>query len=313
MKLSKVAPPPEQPVRLDAAAGGAGGSWYVLLEGLARLVHDVHPWIEMSVIEGGGVMNHANVGMGRPPVAILNPPMTLAARMGRPPFERAFPDLRVGIANLTVNYLHFMVDARLPIAGDLREWPVRRHPLRIPVDRVGTVDRLIFDLALDHLGVTPAALEAWGGRLVPAGNYHQQVALYREGRVDALWQFMAIPSPSIAEAHAARPLRPVALPNDLVARIAASGWTAAELPAGAYGVVTGAIPTVAMGTSLGFHASLPASVALAITATICDQPERVHVIHPAAATFDSTRAHLDPGGPLHEGAASYYEERGLLR
>ena len=47
--------------------------------GLARLVRDVHPWIDMHVVEGGGVMNHANVGAGRIPVAILNPPMTVAS------------------------------------------------------------------------------------------------------------------------------------------------------------------------------------------------------------------------------------------
>ena len=50
------------PIRLDAAAGGAGGSWYVLLDGLAKLVREIHPWIELRVVEGGGVMNHADVG-----------------------------------------------------------------------------------------------------------------------------------------------------------------------------------------------------------------------------------------------------------
>jgi len=144
-----VSPAPGRPIRLEAAAGGAGGSWYVLLEGLARLVRDVHPWIELRVIEGGGVMNHTNVGTGRVPVAILNPPMTVAARAGRPPFDQALPDLRIGIANLTVNHLQFMVDRDVPI-GELRDWPARRYPLRIPVDRVGTVDRLVFELALDQ-------------------------------------------------------------------------------------------------------------------------------------------------------------------
>ena len=67
------------PIRLDAAAGGAGGSWYVLLEGLAKLVREIHPWIELHVVEGGGVMNHVDVGTGRVPIAIPNPPMTAAA------------------------------------------------------------------------------------------------------------------------------------------------------------------------------------------------------------------------------------------
>jgi hypothetical protein len=54
------------------------------------------------------------------------------------------------------------------------------------------VDRLVFELALDRIGITPAALGSWGGGLVPADNYHQQLALYREGKADALWQFMGI-------------------------------------------------------------------------------------------------------------------------
>ena len=51
-------------VRLTAVAGGAGGSWYVLMEGLARLVGEVHPDIRIDVVEGGGVSNHARVGSG---------------------------------------------------------------------------------------------------------------------------------------------------------------------------------------------------------------------------------------------------------
>src|SRR6266542_3032558 len=121
---------------------------------------------------------------------------------------------------------------------------------------------------------------------------------------------MAIPSPSIQDAHAAKPIRPLALPRELIARLVSLGWSAAELPVGAYGVVTSPVPTVAMGTSLGFHASVPAEVVFAITAAICDNPERVRAIHPAAAAFDPARAHLEPGGPLHEGAARYFEARG---
>jgi TRAP-type uncharacterized transport system substrate-binding protein len=39
---------------LKAAAGGAGGSWYVLMEGVARLVAEMHPQIHIEVVEGGG-------------------------------------------------------------------------------------------------------------------------------------------------------------------------------------------------------------------------------------------------------------------
>jgi len=215
----------------------------------------------------------------------------------------------VGVANLTVNHLQFMVGRDVPLTG-LRDWTARRHPLRVPVDRVGTVDRLVFELALEQIGLTPAALESWGGGLVPADNYHQQLSLYRDGKVDALWQFMGIPSPSIQEAHVARPIKPLALLPDLIARLVQLGWSAAELPVGAYGGVTSPAPTVSMGTSLGFHAAVSAKVVFAITAAICDNAARVRAIHPAAATFDPARAEVDTGGLLHEGAARYFEARG---
>jgi hypothetical protein len=41
----------QQPIRPNAAAG----SWYVLLEGLAKLIHDINPNLEIQVVEGGGI------------------------------------------------------------------------------------------------------------------------------------------------------------------------------------------------------------------------------------------------------------------
>ena len=297
-----------RPIELAAAAGGRGGSWYVLLEGLARLVRDVHPAITITVVEGGGVANHALAGSGRLPMAILNPPMIAAALAGRSPFERVYADLRVGVANLTVNHLQLAVAAKVPFRS-LEEWPRERWPLRIPVDRIGTVDRLVFDSALAHLGLSEAAIERLGGRLVPASNYDEQLALFERQAVDALWQFMGIPSPSIEAAQAARSVRLLPLPRDLIAELENLGWTADEVPRGAYGAVKEPVATVSMGTHLGFHAAVPEEIVFAITSAICDNPERVRDIHPAAQHFDPTKAHLTAAGTLHPGAARYFSER----
>ncbi|MDP8923849.1 MAG: TAXI family TRAP transporter solute-binding subunit [Chloroflexota bacterium] len=302
---------PLPPTELDAAAGGAGGSWYLLLEGLAALVREVNPSIRIRVVEGGGVMNHALVGSGQLPAAILNPPMTVAALAGAEPYDRAYPDLRVGIANLTVSHLQLVVRSDVPLES-LDDWAERRYPLRIPVDRTGTVDRLVFERALGYVGISEPLLEQWGGALVPAANYHEQLTLYEQGRVDGLWQFMGIPSPSIEAANAIRPLKGLSLPRTLIDELSRRGWVAAQLPAGAYGAIDRAIPTVAMGTSLGFHAAVPDAVVFAIVSAICDRAERVREIHAAAARFDAADACRDPEGPFHPGAAEYFKLRGLL-
>jgi TRAP transporter TAXI family solute receptor len=241
-------------------------------------------------------------------MAILNPPMTVAALAGRSPFDCAFPDLRVGVANLTTNYLQCMVDRACPV-HTLQEWLQGRTPLRVPVDRVGTVDRMVFELTLQHFGVSAADAERWGSRLVPAANYDEQLALYEAGAVDVLWQFMGIPSPAIQAAHALRPLKALALPADLIATLEGLGWTAASLPTGAYGIVAESVATVAMGTSLGFHAGVPTDVVFTITRALCEHPERVRAIHPAARQFDPAQAHLQAGGPLHPGAERHFRNR----
>lgn len=298
-------------IHLDAVAGGAGGSWYVLMEGVARLVGEIHPEIGIRVVEGGGVSNHVRVGAGEVPMGILNPPMTAAAFAGRRPYEQPYPALRIGAANLTTNYLHCFVERASPI-DSVASWLACRQPVRMPVDRVGTVDRMVFQLTLDHFGVAEPDVERWGGALVPARSYDEQLALYRAGTVSALWQFMGIPSPSIEAANTLRPLRPLAFSESLIVALERLGWTPATLPAGAYGIVDRPVPTVAMGTSLGFHADVADDVVYKIVRVVCEHSERVRRIHPAAAGFDPAGAPRLARGPLHTGAARYFREAGLL-
>ena len=247
-------------VRLDALAGGVGGSWYVLMEGLARLVGEIHPDIQIAVVEGGGVSNHTRVGSGEIPMGILNPPMTAAVIAGRRPYDRMHPALRIGVANLTTNYLHCFVEEALPIES-VTAWLEQRHPVRMPVDRVGTVDRMAFQLILDHFGVGEADIHGWGGE--PDHD----------------------------------PREP--------------GMDGRRLARGAYGIVERQLRTVAMGTSLGFHADVPDDAVYGIVRAICEHAERVRRIHPAASGFDPGVAHRRSRGPLHPGAAKYFREAGL--
>jgi TRAP-type uncharacterized transport system substrate-binding protein len=219
------------------------------MEGLASLVAEVYPQIHIEVVAGGGVANHARVGAGEIPMGILNPPMTAAALAGRAPFTQAYPALRVAVTNLTLNHLHCCVEQALPLPSGAA-WMQHTYPLRLPVDRVGTVDRLVFQ------------------RLLP-------------------------------------------FPPGFVAELEQLGWTAAVMPAGAYGADGQSGPTVAMATSLGFHVSVPDDVVHAITSVICDGADRVRQIHPAALHFAASRAHFGGHGPLHPGAARYFREKGM--
>jgi hypothetical protein len=240
-------------------------------------------------------------------MGILNPPMTAAALAGRTPYTQAYPALRVGVTNLTLNHLHCAVEEAIPLPS-VAAWMQHRYPLRLPVDRVGTVDRLVFQRLLAHFGVSEADLERWGGTLIPAVNYDAQLALYARREVNALWQFMGLPSPSIQAAQALRPLKMLPFPPSFITELEREGWTAAVMPTEAYVAQGPGVPTVAMTTSLGFHASVAEDVVYAITSVICDGAERVRQIHPAAQSFAPTHAYLQGRAPLHPGAARYFPE-----
>jgi TRAP transporter TAXI family solute receptor len=212
--------------------------------------------------------------------------------------------------NLTLNHLHCCVEQALPLPS-VAAWMQHQYPLRLPVDRVGTVDRLVFQQLLANFGVSESTVEGWGGALIPAMNYDEQLALYARSEVNTLWQFMGIPSPSIQAAHALRPLKILPFPPGFVAELEQVGWTAAVMPAGAYDPDGQSGPTVAMATSLGFHVSVAEDVVHAITSVICDGADRVRQIHPAARHFAAARAHLGGHGPLHPGAARYFQEKGM--
>ncbi|MCH8826827.1 MAG: hypothetical protein IIB16_07710 [Chloroflexi bacterium] len=49
--------------RYQPEGGGRGGTWIVLMDGVARLVGEKHPGIRTAVVEGGGVVNHSLVGI----------------------------------------------------------------------------------------------------------------------------------------------------------------------------------------------------------------------------------------------------------
>jgi len=282
----------------------------VLMEGIARLVGEMYPEITIEVVEGGGVMNHALVGSGEIAMGILNPPMTAAAVQGRDPYDRPYPELRAGVANLTVNYLHLLVESGSSLQY-MDDWITQKAVLSIPVDRVGTVDRLVFRLALAHLGASEEDVESWGCRLVSAANYDQQLELYRSGEVNALWQFMGVPSPSVAAANDARPLKLLGMPQTLVQHLETLGWAADQITTGAYGIVREPVPTISMGTTLGFHSGVPEDLAHAITSVVCDNPDLVAAIHPAANGFDPANAATNPRGPIHSGSVRYYSGHGI--
>ena len=159
---------------LRAAAGGAGGSWCVLMEGLARLVAEIIPSSTLRWWKAAGSPPCPGGGGGAPD-GDSNPPMTAVAIEGRGPYDQAYPALRVGVANLTANYIHCVVEQALPLPS-VAAWLEQRYPLRLPLDpRHGGPHGLPADAgALRRLRGRGRTV---GRRLVPAKSYDEQLAL----------------------------------------------------------------------------------------------------------------------------------------
>lgn len=301
-----------QKVSLRAAAGGVGGGWYTVLAGVAEVVAEKDPGIAIQVVPGGGLLNPPRVGTKEIEMAFVFPPFLAAAREGKAPFDKAYPDLRGVVKGFGASVGQFIVAESTGITS-IKDIIEKKYPLKIAVDRVGTTDEWLFKNLLAFYGVDYEKIASWGGKVTHAG-YNDQATLFKDRHVDAIFGNIAIPWTAAMEAQLSRKIKVLPFPEDLQKHLMDKyAFSQGEIPAGTYGVVDQPLPTVASITTLAVHKDVPEDVVYRITKVICENPDRIRATHDSAKTFDPKQAFEGLGAPLHPGAEKYYKEAGLLK
>lgn len=302
-----------QRVVLRVAAGGAGGALFLTLAGFATIVSQEYPEITMKVVPGGAIANHVRVGAHEVEIASGYPSFIFAARKGEAPYDKPYPKIRPFLKGFGMTQAQFAIAQDTGI-NSIEEAVEKKYPLRVGVLPPGSSDEYVFKRILEYYGVTYNTIRKWGGGVYLVG-YSDQVSLFKDRHINAVFQNIAVPSPSIMEAKIYRPLRVLSLSKELLDYLHEDyAFDESVIPVGTYGgeVVKQQITTTAMYQTLMAHADVPEEAIYKITKALCENVDKVYAVHHGCRIFDPKTACKDLGGPLHPGAERYYREKGYI-
>jgi TRAP transporter TAXI family solute receptor len=305
--------PQPRPATYLLAAGGVGGGWYNLSAALADMVNKQVPVVQINVVPGAGIANILRVGKNDVPFALGFPPFVRAMLEGTEPFkpQDKFPDIRSVIGGFSFTYLTLALAQDVPLAS-MEELVQKKYPLKIAVDRVGTTDEWSLRSTLKLLGVTYDDIRKWGGSITFTG-YNDQADLMKDKHVNALWQNISAPSPSLADVMRSRTIRVLPLPEptrrQLIDKFA---FADRPIPAGAYGNDK-PIPSVASVTTLYTNSKVAEEPVYVVTRVVLEDPARINKAQASAEVLVPEAAWKETGADLHPGAARYYREKGLMK
>lgn len=300
--------------RLTWTSGGTGGGWFVMAGGIAKIIQEADPDIQINVIPGGGTKNQPVVGTNKAELGWALPPFAVAAVKGMDPYKKKYPDIRSLGGSFSDNYLHVMAaeDTGVMTMEELKDYP---KPLRVSPGKIGVSGEFTFRKILeDYFKTSYDGIKAKGGKVLFFG-YTEIATNLKDRHIDFACINIAPPAAIIQEAALGRKLRILPWPNDLLQLFKTEyGFGIGTIKKEMYpDILDKDIPTAVMGTSLVAHKSLPDEVAYKITKIVCESKDRLPSIHKSMSVFEPSTAWKDQPVPLHPGAIRYYKEKGYMK
>lgn len=296
---------------LEFVAGSLGGGWYTMAAGLASLIREENPDIQIRVVPGGGLANPTRINNNQSQMGWGIDAFAASAVQGVEPYNAKHERIRCLGTGYSPTEHHFL---RHTGAGpeDMRAILTQRG-LKIAAPQRSSTDEMTLQRILRFLGTSPDRIRAEGGRYLN-GSYADIGAAYNDGQVDYLYVALAKPAALMTEiAQGRRGGRMVAFPDDVRAHLIQQyAYAQGILPGSTYPqLMTGDIPVTMMDSVILVHESVPAEVVQKITATLIrNKGQRMANIHASMAGWTPEQAVGYRGVPFHPGAAAAFRAAG---
>jgi len=300
--------------RITWTAGGTGGGWFVMAGGIAKIIQEKNPNIQVNVIPGGGTKNQPVVGTNKAELGWALPPFVVLARKGTDLYKgKKYDAITVLGGGFSQNFLHVMAakDTGVKTMREFRDYP---KPIRVSPGKIGVSGEFTYRKILEQYFKTSYdGIKKKGGKVIHTG-YTGIATNLKDRHIDFACINIAPPAAIIQEAALGRKLRILAWPDDLLKLMKKEyGYGIGVIKKEMYpDILTADVPTATMGTVLIAHKSLDPDVAYQIVKIISENKDRLPAIHKSLG-FNPATGCKDLPGPLHPGAARYYKEMGYLK
>lgn len=296
-------------VDLTILGGGSGGLWAIISEGVGETVRRSLPEARVTVEPGKDGPNQVMTGRNEVPLAIATDVLTLQAIRGEGPFKgRKLEDLRLMAVMNPTSALQFFVDAKTGIKNiqDIKE---KKYPLRICVNRAGTLIDVATEKLLESYGISYKDIESWGGKVLRIPG-PEAMDLWDAGQMDAIVEISQFPTSRFFELGQKHDL--LLLPVDSAHQEklnAELGTTSVSIPASTYPFQKEDCPTLCTQLLLITNAKQSDEVITGVLKAISCNLDYLHNVHANLRDLSLKTMNSNTSIPMHPAAARFYSEQ----
>jgi TRAP transporter TAXI family solute receptor len=305
------------PYRLTLAGASAGGLWSQLGVGVDQAVSAAYPGSTITYqTSGGGLANLPMVATGRVPMGIaLDAEIDIAVK-GEDPFKEPVRGIR-NLARLyeaQINYMLVTKDFSDKYGiKSLEDLAAKKPPIRVAMNRRGNATGKISALFFEAAGITPQAIESWGGQVIYAAS-GEQTNLAMDRRIDMIHNGLFIPDRSILQVTNSVPLVWLTTTPAVVDKVSKeSAGKPYTVKAGAYPWLTHDVLTTAHGAVVTVSEKMDDQTAYNLAKAITENVGKISGQSAALASVDKRVVSSGSIVPFHPGAEKYYREAGLVK
>ncbi|BCX17602.1 MAG: C4-dicarboxylate ABC transporter [Geminicoccaceae bacterium] len=289
---------------VNVLTGGTAGVYYPLGVALGRIYGEKIPGIRTSVQSTKASVENLNLlQAGKGEIAFTLGDSLIAAWKGdaEAGFKAPLDKLR-GIAGIYPNYVQIVASKESGITT-LADLKGKRLSVGAPKSGTELNARAILAAA----GLSYADL----GK-VEYLPFAESVDLMKNRQLDATLQSAGLGVASIRDLSTSVPIRMVAVPPEIVAKIG-DPFRPGVIPAGTYTGQDQDVPTATIPNFLVTHAGVSEELAYAMTKELFANLDQLAAAHAEGKKITLEAALAGMPVPLHPGAERFYKEKGLVR
>lgn len=296
----------QEETAISIGAAPPGGSYYLYAGGMASLLNDKSDSLDPSVqVTRGSVENARLLDAGRLDFGFANSGVLYEQAAGTQQFEGAASDKIRGIAVVDTALLHLIAapGSGIEAMEDLRGKRVAIGPAgsgsantsMAVLEAAGLAE----DVTIQHIG------------------FDEGAANLRDGNVEAMSIYSAVPMPSVMDLAASRDITLVDIPESVVSELneISPAYEAATIPGGVYQGVDSDTQAAGVPSAFVTREDVPEDVVYEILTHLYSEEGKQHMstVHRTWTLRPGVELFSRIGVPLHPGAERFYREQGLLQ
>ena len=307
------APPPavEKPVSLKLATFRPGTAWYVYGGALSEIWKEALPsGSSVTVLPyAGGVSNNILVANKSADVGLSFSITAKWAYDGTGPYEKPYKNLRILAAGLDVYWVGIAARADTDIMT-LDDVINPKHPIVAGTGPTGSLSEFTFRQILEAYGMSYSDLEAKGVKIVHAGIKSLKTQLQNR-QLDVLVWVVTPGHPTWTELFVSPGMRFIELPDEVRSfLIDKYGYADSVIPKDLFSG-SNEVKGAATSTIIIVREDMPNSLAYTLIKAMFENKDKLVAAHKALERWDPSKVKEQATIPIHEGALSFYKEKGF--